>query len=134
VTDFSDYFEQQIANWFRGTSVVAALANLHWALYTVAPSDSGGGTEVTGGSYARLQIASSTGEWSAPGVDGTITNNNDWIWPTATANWGTIVALAGLSAAAGGNQIIWKLLELPVTIATTEIFRLNAGKVSIRVA
>lgn len=61
------------------------------ALYTVSPTDSGGGTEVTGGSYARVTVASSA--WSTPAGSGSVNNANAAItFPTPTASWGSIVA------------------------------------------
>lgn len=55
----SDYFEQNTLNYLAGSLAMPALPSLFLALFTTAPtSDAGtGGTEVTGGSYARQQIA-----------------------------------------------------------------------------
>jgi hypothetical protein len=55
----SDYTEQNVLNYLAGSLAVPALPSLFLALFTTAPtSDAGtGGTEVSGGSYARQQIA-----------------------------------------------------------------------------
>lgn len=66
--------------------------NVDIALYTVAPTSTTAGTEVTGGSYARVTVPSSA--WSTLDGTGTLRNSNQSIsFPTPTAAWGTIVAL-----------------------------------------
>jgi hypothetical protein len=59
MSGFSDYMAQNVLNYATGSLLVPALPSLFLALFTTAPtSDAGtGGTEVTGGSYARQQIA-----------------------------------------------------------------------------
>ena len=69
-------------------------ANWDVALFTVAPSDAGGGTEVSGGAYARQSVATgASAAWGAP-TDGDTDNDNTITFPTATANWGLVVAVA----------------------------------------
>lgn len=61
MSGLSDYFEQNMLNYLSGSLAMPALPSVFLALFTTAPtSDAGtGGTEVTGGSYARQQIAGS---------------------------------------------------------------------------
>lgn len=67
------------------------------ALYTVSPTDSGGGTEVAGGDYARVTVPSSA--WSTPAGSGSINNANESItFPVPTASWGEIVAFGIIKA------------------------------------
>lgn len=62
------------------------------ALYTVSPSSTTAGTEVTGGDYARVTVPSSA--WSALDGTGTVRNENQSItFPVPAAAWGDIVAL-----------------------------------------
>ncbi len=70
------------------------------ALYTAAPDDSGGGTEVSGGDYQRMTINAMGGSspaFTTPGGAGStprvVQNSGIVIYPIATANWGTIVAI-----------------------------------------
>src|ERR1700733_12090774 len=80
----SNYQERDFLAYLTGQSLVLAL-------YTVAPTDAGGGTELVGNGYVRQAIS-----WGLPPTDGsgntTVSNNADVIFSTATANWGTIVA------------------------------------------
>jgi hypothetical protein len=103
----SDYLEAAIINHlFRG-SAFSAPTTLYAALYTVAPTDAGGGTEVSAAGYARVAITCNTSNWSAPGTNGTTSNSNAITFPAAGANWGNIVAIVFFDAASGGNMLIW---------------------------
>ncbi len=61
MTGLSDYFQGNMENYLAGSLAMPALPSVFMALFTTAPtSDAGtGGTEVTGGSYARQQVAGS---------------------------------------------------------------------------
>lgn len=92
-------------------------ANLYIGLFTVAPSEAGGGTEVTGGSYARVSVASTLANWAgtqsagstvaSSGTGGTSSNNNAITFPAPTANWGSVVAVGIFDAVSGGN-LLWQ--------------------------
>jgi hypothetical protein len=73
------------------------------ALFTVAPTDSTSGTEVSGGAYARVSGAS---KFAVPSA-GSCSNNAVITFPTATANWGTVVAFAVMSASTAGSILYW---------------------------
>jgi len=114
---FSDYLEDAIINEiFRGTPF-SAPATLYVALFTVAPTDAGGGTEVTGGGYARVAVANSATEWAATSAgNGTTSNLNPITFPAPTANWGQVVAWAIFDAATAGNMLFYANLTTPKTI------------------
>lgn len=60
MTGMSDYSAKDTLNWLGGAVAMPTLPPVWLALFTVPPVDAGtGGTEVTGGSYARVQIAGS---------------------------------------------------------------------------
>lgn len=89
---------------FAGTALPNAPTQV--ALYTVAPGDDGtGGTEATGGSYARKAYAANNTNWgnTSAGAPSTIKNLVEIAFATATASWGTIVAAAYLTA--GGTVL-----------------------------
>ena len=56
---FSDYLAQATLDFQSGRAPMPAIGNRFLALFTAAPTaDAGtGGTEVSGGSYARVQVA-----------------------------------------------------------------------------
>jgi hypothetical protein len=110
----SDYLENKlIDHLFRATAYTAPSA-LYYGLFTAAPSDSGGGTEVTGGSYARAQLDPSTtnyrntqnsGTGASSGTGGQTANASVITYPTPTANWGTITHIGVFDAATSGNLL-----------------------------
>lgn len=67
----TDYVENKIVDWmFRGQTFTPP-ASLYVGLLTAAPSDSAAGTEVTGGSYARVAVAGSLANWAGTQGAGT---------------------------------------------------------------
>jgi len=54
---FSDYLETKVLDHVFAGVAYTAPGTHYVALFTAAPSDSGGGTEVSGGAYARQTIA-----------------------------------------------------------------------------
>ena len=105
--------EQDILEyWFGGT----ALPNTpsHIGLYTTVPADDGtGGTEATGGAYARQAYAKNTTNWgsSAAGNPSTIQNLVAVTFPEATASWGTIKGWGYFTAATAGTLLFFASLD-----------------------
>lgn len=130
----SDFLEQAILNhYFRNTAIGAAPANVYIALFTAAPSDSGGGTEVTGGSYARATVSTTT-QWTAPGVGGLTDNINDIVFPTASAAWGTITHIGIFSALTAGNLYFHGALTASKVVNSGDVFKLLAGDLDVTLA
>lgn len=127
----SDVFEVDVLKAATGqaTTVLTttALANVYVALYTAAPSDAGGGTEVTGGSYARVD---SKGKWAVPAA-GSVSNSADIIFATATADWGTVVAFALMTAASGGNALYWGTLTTNKAVSNGDTPAFPAGSLTL---
>lgn len=140
----SDYLENKlIDHCFRGVSFTAPAA-LHVALYTVAPTDTGGGTEVTGGSYARVSVAPSTTNWAATngagtttnpssGTGGTTSNNGVVTFATPTAGWGTVVAFGIFDASTAGNLLWYGTLTTSKTINTGDTVTFPAAALSVQI-
>ena len=98
-------------------------------LFTAAPNDAGGGTEVTGGAYARLAVTAS-GFGNASG--GAITNPAEFKWADATADWGTITHIGLFDAASGGNLLVYGALTSSVAITNGDIFKIPASGFTIQ--
>jgi len=115
---FSDFTEQKLLDHLLGATSYTPPATLYFALFTSAPSDSGGGTEVSGGSYARVGVTNNTTNFpNASGTSPTSKANGTAItFPTASANWGTVVAVGIFDASSGGNLIAWADLTANKTI------------------
>ena len=124
----ADYFELEILKWATGqVNDLGTAPTPYIALYTVAPTDAGGGTEVAGGSYARQ---SSSGKWAAPAA-GAVANNAEIAFPQATADWGTIVAFAILDAVSAGNFLYWATLTASKTVNNGDTFKFPSGNVDL---
>ena len=84
---------------------------LYVALYTAAPGETGGGTEVTGGSYARVAIAPADANWAATsGGNGLTSNVADATYPAPTAAWGTVTHMSVLDRLTVGNFLVYGAL------------------------
>ena len=120
----SNIFETTTLNWlFTATSVTRPTA-WYIALYTVAPTDGGGGTEISGNAYVREAATMSvTGD--------NATNTGAIEWPTATGTWGTIVAVGVFDASSAGNLIAYGNLTVSKTITSGDVFRIPAGDLDI---
>lgn len=133
---FSDFAENKLIDWLlrgqaigiTGASAAAGTGptNVYVGLLTAAPSDTGGGTEVSGGSYARVTVASSMANWAgtqsagsttaSSGTGGTTSNNNTITFPAPTANWGVVTHVGIYDASSGGNLLIWAALTVSKTV------------------
>lgn len=122
----SDYLENKIIDWLLRGQTFTPPATVYVGLLTVAPSDAGGGTEVTGGSYTRVAVASSLANWAgsqsagsttaSSGTGGTTSNNAAVTFPAPTANWGTVVAFGVYDASSAGNLLFYASLTTSKTI------------------
>lgn len=122
----SNYLENKIIDHvFRNRSFTVP-TTIYVALYTAAPSDAGGGTEVTGGSYARVQVGPSDTAWEATqggtpaaassGTTGATQNAAAITFPAPTANWGSVTHFAILDASTAGNFLYAGALAIPKTV------------------
>lgn len=100
----SDYLENKVLDHILGGADYTRPAIVYLAFYTAAPNDGGGGTEVTGGSYARPAVTNNATNFpSASG--GTKSNGTAIVFPTATAGWGTVTHFGVFDAVTGGNLL-----------------------------
>jgi len=127
---FSDYLEDKVLDHVFGGTAYTAPSTLYVALYTVAPDDTGGGTEVTGGGYAR-QTATFTVSGTSPT---TATNAAAIEYPTATADYGTVTSVGILDASSGGNLLAYADLDTSKVVSTGDVFRFDAGDLDITLA
>src|SRR5256885_3707404 len=106
----STYLSDKMLNWLKGTAFGTAPTTVYVALFTTNPtSDDGtGAVEVSGGSYARASITTSSG-WSA--ISGTnprqISNSGTVTFATPTANWGSVTGIGVYDASTAGNLLYW---------------------------
>ena len=127
---FSDYLEDKVLDHVFGGTSYTAPGTLYVALYTVAPSDTGGGTEVSGGAYARQ-----TATFNVSGTSPTTATNAAAVeYPTATANYGTVVAVGVFDALTSGNLLAYANLDASKVVSSGDVFRFDAGGLDITLA
>ncbi len=132
----TDFLENKLIDFlFRGqalgiTGSTAAAGtgptNLYVGLFTALPTDSTAGTEVAGGSYARVIEPCTLANWAgtqaaastvaSAGNTGTTSNNTVITFPVPTAAWGSVVGLGLFDAATGGNLLLYAALAANKTV------------------
>lgn len=109
---------------FRNRSYTVP-SNIYVALYTAAPTAAGGGTEVSGGSYARVHVGPSDTDWTATqggtsgassGTDGTGENAATITFPAPTGSWGVVTHVGIFDASTSGNLLWFAQLGQPKTV------------------
>ena len=122
----SNTFETNILTWTFTASAVTRPTSWYLALYTADPSDTGGGTEVSGGGYVRQSVSFT--------VSGNTASNASAVeYPTATASYGTVVAVGVFDASTGGNLIAYAGLTTDKAIDTGDVFRIPTGDLDITI-
>jgi len=124
---FTNYSEDLVLNWMFTANSATRPSAWYVALYTVAPGESGGGTEVSGTSYARQSVA-----FSVTGTAPTTAANSAAVeFPTAGGSWGTVVAAGIFTASTGGTLLAFADLTTSKTIDTGDVLRFNTGALTI---
>jgi len=121
---FTDTFETRVLTWVFTASSATRPTAWFVALYTAAPNDAGGGTEVSGAGYVR-KAATFT-------VSGDTASNSGAIeYPTATGNYDTVSHVGIFDASSGGNLIAYAALAVSKTISTGDVLRIPAGDLDV---
>jgi len=126
----SDYAEKLLLDYSMTTGSVTRPTAWYVALYTVAPSDSGGGTEVSTGGYARQAVAFAAATSGA----GTTSNTGDVSWTASGAAFGTVVAIGIFDAVSGGNLLWHGNMTASKTIADGDTLEFSAGNIDLTLA
>ena len=128
---FSTYLESALLNHvFRNTPLTSP-ASIRIALFTAAPTDAGGGTEVSGSGYARQTVA-----FSAPIADPenaarrAVLNSGSIQFETTHTPILSIVAVGYFDALTAGNLIDWTpITAVDLGVGAAIRFPVNSLKV-----
>jgi hypothetical protein len=122
----TDFAENKVVDALLRGQALGAPVTGYAALYTTCPTDSTAGTEVSGGSYARVAITSSLANWAgtqsagsttaSSGTGGTTSNNGTITFPAPTANWGVVTCWGILDASTAGNLWVYSALSVSKTV------------------
>ena len=107
---FSDYTENKVLDLLRGTAWTPP-AGLYIGLYSAAPTDAGGGTEVT----TTIRVAGRVAATFPAASGGTMSNSALVDFGTA-AGAATVTHFGIFDAASGGNLLAWNAVTTPLAI------------------
>jgi hypothetical protein len=121
----SSYLDNALLNAVLVNTTYTSPATVYVALYTATPGPGGGGTEVSGGSYARTACTFS----AASG--GSLSNSANCTFPQATASWGTIAYFGIFDNATAGNLLYYGSLTASKTINSGDQLQFAAGGITV---
>ena len=106
---FTDFGENKVNDAVYGNNALGQPATWYIALTTTAPGESSGGTEVSGGNYARIPVTNNTTNFPN-GTNGSKTNGTAITSNVSSAAWGTIIGIELWDSASGGNR--WSYADI----------------------
>jgi len=123
--NLSNYLENKLLDHFLGTTSFTMPAAVYVGLYSAAPGDAGGGTEVSGGSYARQSAAFTA---AASGATSNSANIDFTGMPAVT-----VVAIGIHDASTAGNLLLWGTLTTNKTTDAGDTLRIATGDLDITI-
>jgi len=117
MSKMSDYLEVELRKHIFRTGSFTKPSALYVSLHTADPTDDASGTEVSGGSYARVQRDPLDANWTgASSTNGQTDNAAAITFPSPTGNWGSVTHFGIWDASTSGNMLIHGALTTPKTV------------------
>ena len=117
-------------DWLMTTGTATRPTVWYLALYTAAPSDSGGGTEVSGSGYSRQSVSFDAA--ASPG--GTTSNSNTVSFTASGGNFGIITHI-GIHTASTGGSLLWHgSMSASKTIDDGDTLEFSIGNIDLTIA
>lgn len=130
----TDTLETSLINHLFRSTAYTAPSTWYVGLLTAGCSDSAAGTEVSGGSYARVGVASGTGTWAAVSSgNGTTSNVSAINYATPSASWGTVTHFGLYDASTAGNLLVCQSLTSSKTINSGDTVSFPAGALTFQI-
>jgi hypothetical protein len=132
----SDYLEQQIYNHIFRDDTFSKPSTIAIGLTLDIPTDDGSYTEVPNANgYARYPNASGDSVWSIMAAPGSGTNDIEFAFPAATADWGTVsgVIITDDETYNGGNVLMHGTLGSPRNVQTGDTFKFAISSIDVSV-
>ena len=126
----SDHAEALLLDWLMTNGSATRPTAWYVALYTVAPSDSGGGTEVSGNNYARQAVTFAAA--TSPG--GTTSNTGAVTFTASGGNWGTITHIGIHDAVSGGNLLWHGAMTASKIVNDGDTLEFSIGNIDLTIA
>jgi len=122
--------ENAVLNCYFNQTNITAPAAIWIGLFTAAPSDTGGGTEVSAGDYTRVNI---TGAFPTASGTGTLSNDVEIAFAEAVNSWGVVNHIGIFTAQTSGTLLWWGALSEAKTISVGSTFKILVGDLDIEV-
>ena len=126
----SDYLENKVLDHVLGGGDYTRPATVYVALFTAAPSDAGGGTEVSGNNYARASVTNNATNWPAAS-GGAKSNGADITFNVPSGSWGACTHFGIFDASTAGNLMYWGALGSTQTPTTSNTVKFATGDIDI---
>ena len=126
----SDHAEKLLLDWMMTSGTATRPTAWFVALYTAAPSDAGGGTEVSGAGYVRQAVAFNAA--ATPG--GTTSNTADVSFTAAGGDYGTVTHLGIFDASSSGNLLWHGILTASKAVEDGDTITFTAGNIDLTMA
>ena len=130
MASFSNYLENALLNRVFNGAALSLPSTLYIGLFTAAPTDAGGGTEVSGNNYSRLAVPADTTNFPTA-TSGLIQNAVTLTFAIPSGNWGTVTHIGIFDAATAGNLLVWGALNSPRVITSRADVRMNQNPLTI---
>jgi len=126
----SDHAEKLLLDWMMTTGSATRPTAWYVGLFTAAPSDSGGGTEVSGNGYSRQSATFAAA--SSPG--GTTSNTGDIAFTASVGNWGTITHIGIFDASSSGNLLWHGSMTASKIVNDGDTLQFSTGNIDLTIA
>lgn len=125
----SDYLERKDLDHNLGTTTYTKPTAVYVSLHTASPTDANtGGTEVTGGSYARKVMTFSAAATTS-GVS-SAANASDIVWTNLPST--TITHVGIYDASTTGNLLYYAPLSASKTIGSGDGYTISTGQLVVQ--
>lgn len=131
---FSDFLEKEIQDHIFGNAAYSPPATMYVRLFTVAPTDAGGGTEADYDGYVQYGVAYTNNATNWPAATGTAATKKNANAITFATNTGTttdtIVAMGIYDTnTVSGNLLQWADLSSSKAVGPSDIPKFNASAI-----
>ena len=126
----SDHAENLLLNWLMTTGSATRPTQWFVALFSSAPNDAGGGTEISGNGYSRQSVSWDT----ASGIFGTTANSGVVSFTASGSGFGTVTHIGVFDASSSGNLLWHGAMDTAKSVASGDVLKFAAGAIDLTIA
>ncbi len=121
----TNYLENKLLDHVLNTASYTMPSGCYLGLFTAAPSDAGGGTELSGNGYARQDVTFGAAS------SGTAANTSEHTFTADGGDWGEITHWAIFDASTSGNMLLRGEWQTSRTILNEGAFIVEVGQMTV---